>query len=71
MSTQLRRIAKQLRRNNRGPGITVAKLAKLANVSKDTVYKRVHDLRQEPGRVIYSNYRVVNGERKLYYRIAA
>lgn len=71
MTTQLRRIAKVLRKHNTGAGITVAKLAKLAGVPKATVYKRVADLRQEPGRVIYSNYRNVNGERKLHYRIAA
>lgn len=70
MSTQLRRVAKALRANSRGAGITPAKLAKLAGVSKDTVYKRVADLRQEPGRRIFSNYRVVNGQKKMYYRIA-
>lgn len=71
MSTQLRRVAKVLRANSRGAGITPAKLAKLAGVSKDTVYKRVADLRQEPGREIFSNYRVVNGQKKMYYRIAS
>ena len=68
--SQLSRIAKVLRKHSRGAGVTVAKVAKLAGVSKSTVYKRVADLRQEPGRVIYSNYRNVNGQRKLHYRIA-
>lgn len=70
MSTQLARIAKVLRRNSKHPGITPSKLAKLAGVSKETVYKRVADLRQESGRVLYSNFRTVNGSRKMYYRLA-
>jgi DNA-binding Lrp family transcriptional regulator len=69
--SQLSRVAKVLRKHTRGSGITVSKLAKLAGVPKTTVYKRIADLRQEPGRVIYSNYRMVNGQRKLHYRIAA
>ena len=69
--SQLSRVAKVLRKHSHGAGVTVAKVAELAGVSKSTVYKRVADLRQEPGRVIYSNYRMVNGQRKLHYRIAA
>lgn len=68
--SQLSRVARVLRRHMSGPGIAVANLAKLAGVPKNTVYKRIADLRQESGRVIYSNYRKVNGSRKLYYRIA-
>lgn len=71
MSTQLRRVAKILRANARGPGITPGKVAQLAGVSKNTVYKRVADLRNEPGRMIYSNFRIVNGQKKMFYRIAA
>lgn len=66
--SQLTRIAKALRSNNTGAGITAAKVAKLAGVPKDTVYKRVSDLRLLEGRTIYSNYRTVNGKRKMYYR---
>ena len=69
--SQLSKVAKHLRRHNTGAGITVAKLAKLSGVPKDSVYKRIYDLRVNEGKTIYSNYRTVNGERKLYYRIAA
>jgi DNA-binding Lrp family transcriptional regulator len=69
--TQLSKVAKHLRRNSTGAGITVAALAKAAGVPKTTVYKRVSDLRVNEGKTIYSNYRMVNGERKLYYRIAS
>lgn len=67
--SQLSRVAKVLRRHTSGAGITVAKLAKLAGVPKNSVYKRVAELRQEPGRRVYANYRKVNGSRKLFYRI--
>lgn len=69
--SQLTKIAKHLRRHNSGAGITVAKLAKLSGVPKQSVYKRIYDLRTIEDVTIYSNYRKVNGERKLYYRIAA
>jgi len=69
--SQLSKIAKHLRRHNTGPGITAAKLAKLAGVSKESVYKRVHDLRTIEGKAIYSNFRMVKGQRKMFYRIAA
>ena len=69
--SQLSKVAKHLRRHNTGPGITAAKLAKLSGVPKDSVYKRVYDLRVIEGKAIYSNYRTVNGQRKMYYRIAA
>lgn len=71
MSTQLRRVAKALRANSTGVGIAPGKLAKLAGVSTSTVYKRVADLRREPGRKIYSNFRTVKGQKKMFYRIAA
>lgn len=69
--SQLTRVAKFLRRNTEGAGITVAKLSKLAGVPKDNVYKRIYDLRVNEGKAIYSNYRTVNGKRKMYYRIAS
>jgi len=31
----------------------------------------VYDLRVNEDRAIYSNYRMVNGKRKMYYRFAA
>lgn len=69
--SQLSRVAKQLRRHSDGVGITVAKLAKLSGVPKESVYKRVNDLRNEEGKTIYSNYRIVNGKRTMFYRIAS
>lgn len=66
---QIDKIARVLAKNNKGRGITVARVADRAGVTKDAVYKRVHDLR-EMGITIYSNHRNVNGTRKLYYRMA-
>ena len=67
--SQIDRIATVLAKNNKGAGITVSQIAKLARVPRENVYKRVSDLRSE-GFAIYSNYCNVNGERKLYYRMA-
>lgn len=64
------KIAKVLRANNKGAGITVAQITRLTGVPKASVSKRVYDLRAE-GHRIYSNYRKVNGKRKMYYRLAA
>lgn len=69
--SQLSQVAKHLRRNTAGAGISVAKLAKLSGVPKEAVYKRVSDLRNEEGKTIYSNYRTVGGKRTLFYRIAS
>lgn len=66
--SQIEKIETALATHNAGPGITVAAIAKLAGVSKDAVYKRVADLREDY--TIYSNYRTVNGKRKLFYRMA-
>ena len=68
--SQLSKVAKVLRRNNTGRGITAAQVAKLTGVPKESVYKRVYDLRVLEGKTIYSNYRNVNGTRKMYYRFA-
>ena len=69
--SQLRKVAKVLRQNNKGAGITVAKIAKLTGVPKANVYKRVSDLRNVEGHTIYSNRRTVNGRSKMYYRFAS
>jgi len=69
--SQLTRIAKHLRRNTSGPGITPGRLAFLAGVPKNTVYRRVSDLRLIEGKEIYSNFRTVNGKKKMFYRIAS
>jgi predicted transcriptional regulator len=69
--SQIRKIAKVLRQNTKGAGITVAQIARLAGVPKSSVSKRVYDLRTMEGHTIYSNYRKVNGKRKMFYRFAA
>jgi hypothetical protein len=69
--SHLSRVAKVLRKNNKGTGITAGRLAQLSGLSKDAVYKRVSDLRNVEGKTIYSNYRNVNGRRTMFYRFAA
>ena len=69
--SQIRKVAKVLRQNTKGAGITVAQIARLTGVSKTSVSKRVYDLRTLEGKTIYSNYRTVNGKRKMFYRFAA
>lgn len=69
--SQLSKVAKHLRRNSKGAGITAAKLAFLTGVPRESVYKRIYDLRVLEGKTIYSNYRNVNGTRKMFYRIAS
>jgi predicted transcriptional regulator len=69
--SQLSKVAKVLRQNTKGAGITVAQIARLTGVPKDSVRKRVSDLRNLEGKTIYSNYRNVNGKRKMFYRFAA
>lgn len=69
--SQLSKVAKVLRQNTKGAGITVAQIARLTGVPKSSVSKRVSDLRNIEGKTIYSNYRTVNGKRKMFYRFAA
>lgn len=69
--SQMSKVAKVLRANNKGAGITVAQITRLTGVPKSSVRKRVYDLRTLEGNTIYSNYRMVNGKRKMYYRFAA
>lgn len=69
--SELRKVAKVLRQNNKGAGITVAQIARLTGVPKTNVYKRVSDLRNVEGHTIYSNRRTVNGKRRMFYRFAA
>lgn len=69
--SQLSKVAKVLRQNNKGAGITVAQITRLTGVPKASVSKRVYDLRTLEDKTIYSNYRIVNGKRKMYYRFAA
>lgn len=68
--SQLTKVAKHLRRNSKGVGISAKKLANLAHIPVESVYKRIYDLRVVEGKTIYSNFRMVNGRRKMFYRIA-
>ena len=69
--SQLSKVAKVLRSNNTGKGVTASMVAKATGVPRDSVLKRISDLRVAEGKTIYSNVRMVNGERKIYYRFAA
>jgi hypothetical protein len=67
--SELTAVAKVLRQNTDTPGITPKKLSKLSGVTLKNVYKRVSDLREEEGREIHSNFRVVGGVKQMFYRI--
>lgn len=69
--SQLSKVAKALRQNTSGAGISPAKIARLTGVPVESVYKRVYDLRVNEGKDVYSNYRNVKGKRTLFYRIAS
>lgn len=49
-------------------GVTVSKIADRTRVPKDSVRKRIFDLRAQ-GYRIYTNFRKVKGKKKLYYRL--
>jgi hypothetical protein len=68
--SQADKIVRALNKNNKYPGMTASMVAKAARVPRDNVAKRVHDLRNE-GFAICTNYRLVNGKRKAYYRLAS
>jgi hypothetical protein len=67
--SQLSKVAKFLRRNNDGKGVTASMIAKYTGVPRDSVLKRISDLRNVEGETIYSNLRIVNGAKKIYYRL--
>lgn len=69
--SQLSRVAKVLRKNTKSPGITASAIAKAAGVPRTSVAKRISDLRNVEGHTIYSNFRTVNGTRKMFYRLAS
>lgn len=66
--TQIEKIEKVLINHNTGPGITAAAVSKMTRVPRDIVYARISDLRKVY--TIHSNYRQVNGKRKVFYRLA-
>jgi hypothetical protein len=69
--SQRSKVAKFLRANNSGAGVTASMIAKYTGIPRDSVMKRISDLRVLEGKTIYSNTRIVNGQRKIYYRFAA
>jgi DNA-binding Lrp family transcriptional regulator len=71
MSTQLRKVAKVLRKHTSYPGISASQIAKAAGVPTDSVRKRIYDLRTNEGRTIYSNPKTVKGVRTTFYRFVA
>lgn len=66
---QIDRVANYLAKNNTGRGVTASRVASDTKVPRDSVMKRIYDLRQE-GYTIYSNVRTVQGKRKTFYRFA-
>lgn len=64
--SQLSRVAKQLRKNTEYPGISINLLASRVGAPRESVAKRVYDLREE-GRTIYTNKR----DGKVFYRLTA
>lgn len=69
--SQMSKVAKAIRQNKKSSGITAAQIARRAGMTKESVHKRVYDLRTIFGLNITSDYRIVNGKRKVYYTFAA
>ena len=66
--TQMEKIETVLRKYNTGAGITADRIASIARVPRENVSKRVSDLREFY--TIYSNTRLVNGVKTVFYRLA-
>ena len=66
--TQMEKIEAVLRKFNTGAGITADRIAKIARVPRENVSKRVSDLREFY--TIYSNTRLVDGVKTVFYRLA-
>lgn len=66
--SQIEKIANYLMRNDTYPGVTASKIASDTKVPRDSVIKRISDLRNE-GYTIFSNKKTLkNGRTALYYR---
>lgn len=71
VKTQLTRISKALMKNgSKGRGVSASRLSSLTKVPLDSVHKRIYDLR-EAGTKIVSNYEIVKGQRRVFYKVAA
>ena len=66
--TQIEKIENVLLRHNATPGVTADSIARMARVPREAVAKRVADLREVYN--IYTNYRMVDGKRTAFYRLA-
>jgi len=66
--TQIEKIENVLLKHNTGAGITADSVARIARVPRESVSKRVADLREYYN--IYTNYRRVDGKRTAFYRLA-
>jgi len=67
---QINRVLNYLSKRPKSPGVTASRIASDTKVPRDSVMKRIHDLRNEGFR-IYSNRRIVNGREVLYYRMGS
>lgn len=65
--TQMEKIENVLRKHG-AAGITTKKIASLTRVSRESVGKRIYDLRERY--TINTDYRVVGGKRTAFYRFA-
>lgn len=68
--SQIDKIVRVLANNADSRYMTASMVAKWAHVPRESVAKRVHDLRNS-GFEIDTCYRNVNGKRKAYYRLAS
>jgi len=66
--TQIEKIENVLLKHNVSPGVSTKTIANLARVPRSAVSKRVADLREDYD--IYTNYRLVDGKRTAFYRLA-
>jgi biotin operon repressor len=64
--THLTKIATVLANCSKDFGVTASMIAKKTHVPRNSVRKRIHELRSE-GYSIHTNYRKINGVRKAYY----
>lgn len=66
--SQIQKIENALLRHSSGAGVTSRRIASEARVPRETVSKRVSDLREDY--TIYTNWRNVDGKRTAFYRLA-
>ncbi len=52
-------------------GVSSEVLAEKSGVNRDSIRKRIHELRTKKGLMIYTHQRKVNGETKYFYRLVS